>query len=378
MRISARSDGSVIKEKSKEQNTYVEGCIINHHPSHLLSQWSHCRDAHRWVLGLIYQTQGSCYRKVGAMMLFNDAGRQFGLLSGGCLEAELHRQAARVMHTQQSCTRCYDANDEGDITFQLGIGCGGTVHILLHPISAANNYLELHTLEAHLNKGQSVHYQVTIPDKAGHQAHAKVSVQTGDSLAVRPVLKTGQPHTWLLTPIIPPTQLLVVGGGIDARPLVAMAAQLGWRVTLCDPRPANARREHFPGASRITRSKPVALLDDANCKQWDAAVVMAHQLRMDADAVLSLKEASSLKYWALLGPQARKQRVLALAGLSEMDLPLPLAGPAGLALGGELPESIALSILSECHAVLHGADARSLSHQTSPGSDVRQLSMAAR
>ena len=77
------------------------------------------------------------------MMLFNDLGQQFGLLSGGCLEADIQRHAARVMHSKRSLTVSYDGSDEDDITFQLGIGCGGTVHILLQPILPELHYLHL-------------------------------------------------------------------------------------------------------------------------------------------------------------------------------------------------------------------------------------------
>ena len=72
-------------------------------------------------------------------------------------------------------------------------------------------------------------------------------------------------------------------------------------------------------------------------------------------------QGSAIEYLALLGPVARKQQVLALAQLDERNLAVPIAGPAGLNLGAELPEGIALSILAECHAVLQGTTGQSLS-----------------
>jgi xanthine dehydrogenase accessory factor len=53
--------------------------------------------------------------------------------------------------------------------------------------------------------------------------------------------------------------------------------------------------------------------------------------------------------------------VLDIAKLSRNDLTKPLANPVGLRLGGELPESIALSMLSEVHAALEKADGLSIS-----------------
>ncbi|MFC6672816.1 XdhC family protein [Marinobacterium aestuariivivens] len=108
----------------------------------LLLQWYPQRDALEWVLGTVYRTEGPSYRKAGAMMLFNSLGQAFGMLSGGCLESDIQRHARRVMQSGQALTLCYDGSDEDDLSFQLGIGCGGTVHILLQPIRADNDYLQ--------------------------------------------------------------------------------------------------------------------------------------------------------------------------------------------------------------------------------------------
>ena len=56
----------------------------------------------------------------------------------------------------------------------------------------------------------------------------------------------------------------------------------------------------------------------------------------------------------MLGPSHRFARVLEAAELERTCLTTPVSSPAGLDIGGELPESIALSIVSECHAVLQG------------------------
>jgi xanthine/CO dehydrogenase XdhC/CoxF family maturation factor len=53
--------------------------------------------------------------------------------------------------------------------------------------------------------------------------------------------------------------------------------------------------------------------------------------------------------------------VLDAAKLTSNDLIKPLANPVGLRLGGELPESIALSMLAEAHAALEKADGLSIS-----------------
>ncbi|MCT7654537.1 XdhC family protein [Oceanimonas sp. NS1] len=87
---------------------------------------------------------------------------------------------------------------------------------------------------------------------------------------------------------------------------------------------------------------------------------MAHNISLDGAALRALYQ-TPLRYLAMLGPSHRRDQVLEWAGLSINDINMPLAGPAGLAIGAALPESIALAILAECHAVLAGGSTRSLS-----------------
>ena len=157
---------------------------------------------------------------------------------------------------------------------------------------------------------------------------------------------------WLVTTVSPEPHLLVVGGGIDARPLVSIAKELGWRVTLTDPRPANARIEYFPKADVILREMGTGLSQYIKAQKVDAAVLMSHSVNLDAEGLNSFQH-TSLKHIALLGPKHRYYQVLERAGLAEQDLTCLVSGPAGLDIGGQLPESIALSILAEAHGVLH-------------------------
>lgn len=335
-----------------------------------LAYWYPRRDQHQWVLGCVYKVDGPSYRKPGAMMFFNDLGEQLGLLSGGCLESDIQKHASKVMLTQQAVTLCYDGTDEDDMSVLLGIGCGGTVYIFLQPLTAANNYLNLTTVAEDLNKRKAsiLMQKIVVNNDAPETQH--LAQDSEEYLDILAQIKTHKRYSgslieldnqnWLATHIKPPTQLLIVGGGVDARPLVDIAITLGWEVSICDPRPANARREHFMSASHILRCSPQALQNEPLFKHFDAAVVMTHNLQLDADALAALQK-SSVNYLALLGPAARKQQVLELAGLQPKDLSIPIAGPAGLNLGGELPEDIALSILSECLAKLNQAEAHSIS-----------------
>jgi len=317
---------------------------MNNHIQHILAAWLPEKDNSDWVAGFVYQTQGPCYRKTGALMLFSGDGQQLGLLSGGCLEADLMRRARMVMQTQSIQTQRYDASDDNDLSFQLGIGCGGIVDIVLLPVTKQNNYLGLVELIESLQARTTLRYQLNFEPPL---AITSAKVEPAETK-----FKNHCSDQQLAIYCEPLTHLLIVGGGIDARPLAQLAVDLGWLVSLCDPRPANARAEHFQSSTKVTRD-----IDSLStyCQQEsiNAAVVMSHSISMDAAALAQL-QLVSLNYLALLGPTHRKQQVLEAAELHDGDFSCDLFGPAGFDIGGELPESIALSILAQCHAELEG------------------------
>lgn len=126
---------------------------------------------------------------------------------------------------------------------------------------------------------------------------------------------------------------------------------LGWQISLIDPRTGNARKTDLLGAKNII-SGPLKGLD---CVKWlnniHVAILMNYNVSLDAQA-LTLVQNSSCKWVGLLGPVHRTDRVLSEANLTRSQLCNSLSNRMGLRLGGELPESIALSVVAEIHAYL--------------------------
>ena len=114
-------------------------------------------------------------------------------------------------------------------------------------------------------------------------------------------------QTWLITEIKLDPHLLVVGGGQDARPVVSIAHELGWYVSLYDTRPANARREYFMTADKILRTSTEELSNYVRSHCVDAAVLMSHNIQIDAEALKAL-QSLPIKYLALLGHISRKKK----------------------------------------------------------------------
>jgi xanthine/CO dehydrogenase XdhC/CoxF family maturation factor len=101
-----------------------------------------------------------------------------------------------------------------------------------------------------------------------------------------------------------------------------------------------------------------ALSDILDVSQWDAAVIMSHHLESDVRYIRWLADAKGPRYVGLLGPTARRNRVVHALGSEAAGIESRLRGPVGLDIGAVTPESIALAIVSEIHAWLAGREAR--------------------
>jgi xanthine dehydrogenase accessory factor len=330
--------------------------MLNHF-HHLLTSWLPLQNSANWVLGAVIHTRGSVYRKTGALMLLSDAGHQLGLLSGGCLESDLLLQARKVVALGKSRRVLYDATDEGNVAWHLGIGCGGAAEILLHPCNEQNHYLNLIEVLNCLQIHQACEFSLDVDS-----AEASFIASIRDfSLRQTGNLHTKDGKQFLTTLINPLPHLLVLGNGVDMIPLCQLALSLGWRVTLSDARLTPQKRENFH-ANINTFSKSAADLPTEYLQQVDAVVIAHHNMQLDAAAIVNLQQRELMNpYIGLLGPAKRKAEILSMAGLTEANLRYPIAGPMGLALGGDLPESIALSVLAECHARLFASSALPLS-----------------
>lgn len=305
----------------------------------LLNTWHQDKDNLRWMLATVVETAGSSYRKKGAMMLFNDMGQYFGLVSGGCLEADIMRQARKNWDTNQASVLTYDMREEDDIGWQLGIGCGGMVKLLLQPISKDNDYLELDKLRNTLEQRQSCYYLQSLDSTGKNQV---VSVEP------KVVSDSQKLHHFH-----PKPQIVIFGGGVDAIPVIEIGHTLGWQQILIDKRVGYARPSVFNKADTIYSSPTESIDIQPLLRSAEAIVIMTHNVSYDAE-VLKWAQASNAGFIGLLGPKHRTEKVLKAAQLSYDNLRKPLANPIGLDLGGELPEAIALSITSQIQGVLEG------------------------
>jgi len=86
----------------------------------------------RGALAIIVSRRGSTPRKDPAKMLVYEDGRQVGTVGGGCVEAEIVREALAAMRTEKSALLKFDLTE--DDAEETGMICGGTMEVYVEPV----------------------------------------------------------------------------------------------------------------------------------------------------------------------------------------------------------------------------------------------------
>jgi xanthine/CO dehydrogenase XdhC/CoxF family maturation factor len=323
------------------------------------------------VLATVVATAGSTYRKPGARMLIMSDGSYFGLLSGGCLEADLAIHARQVLDSGTPRAVEYDMRGPDDILFGIGAGCEGAMRVMLEPAgpgSPAATALAIAGGSSRAGVSTSLVVIHESPDPVlgtydpaalppafspALSSAAERALADGESRSVDTEI-AGRRTRAFVQFLAPPPHLLICGAGPDAQPVAAAALALGWRVTVVDHRPAYALAERFPGAA-VRRVDARSLRSSVALAECHAVVVMSHHLPSDVAYLRELAEAGVPEYVGLLGPSARRRRIAEELGATSDKLHSRLRGPVGLEIGAVTPEGIALAIVSQVHAWLAGS-----------------------
>jgi xanthine dehydrogenase accessory factor len=346
----------------------------------LLPLYERERAAGRAVaLAVLAFTAGSTYSKAGALMLIAANGDYAGLLSGGCLEGDLREHARSVIATGACCPVRYDMRGPEDELWGLGMGCEGAMQILLLRVGPDNDWQPVAELARALATHTATAIGVVVESRSAEAPLGTLVLPGRTASATAPALDTpavagalirvassaraecieGQSSSWKLfvLPLALPPQILILGAGPDAAPVVEFAGMLNWRVTVVDHRSAYAVAAHFPTAEQVLLARPEELGAALQLSRYCAAVVMSHQLIADL-GYLRVLAASNIPYVGLLGPAVRREKLLAELGPLAEPLRGRLHAPVGLPLGGRTPQSIALAIIAELHAFVHAPTAR--------------------
>jgi len=306
------------------------------------------------ALATLVQVEGSSYRRPGARLLLTADGTRTGSISGGCLEEDLAGHARAVLASGKSILVTYDTTAENDLVWGVGLGCHGVVHVLVENLPPAPRWTAAcaENFRHRTPTSLAVIWRAAAPSLLGTRLAGELPPgPTADMVVFRETVQ-------------PPPALLICGAGDDVRPLVRFAKELGWHITVADPRADFASSKRFPETDDIVVARPEELMARVPFDAHSLAVVMTHHYRHDLPFLRALLP-QPLAYLGLLGPKKRAEKIL-----DDLDATpaqrARLHAPVGLDLGGDTPEAVALAILSEMQATLAGRDGRPLSERTGP------------
>ena len=302
---------------------------------------------------------------------------------------------------------------EGELNF--GLGCNGRVHVLFERLSSAIPLLDLirqvrHTQQpvtiatltrsvsperkaAEMQVGTRIYLDEYLKAESLADVYLKQNMASNSNTVIDDVLLnaikklskykfhkknaeyiklTGELELqaigdrqyeteWLLQRICPQTRLLICGAGNDVIPLVTMAKLQDWHVTVIDSRPQYATRLRFSQADSVL----CVALDDSetllNLSAGAAVAVMSHSLAQDrARLAVLLEHSAQYRYLGQLGPRYRTERLIKEISATSANPHILAEGirklhyPIGYKLGGDGPEALALSIMAQMSAVIHG------------------------
>lgn len=335
----------------------------------------------RCALATIVHLEGSSYRRPGARMLISEDGSLTGAISGGCLEGDAMRKALLVINEQVPTLVTYDTMDDDDAIIGVGLGCNGIIKILIEPIDDNSENNPIHILQS-ISQSTSntliatyfslklkkqpqsgTKFMVNEQEKQGSDIEniiqnelIKAEIDTvfkqGKSSWLE-LLQKGEELTIFLELIPPTISLVVIGAGNDVMPLLEMADILGWDTTVIDGRSNYAKQERFAKTCEVIVAKPEEILQQVQITPFTFFALMTHNYNYDK-AILHLLSKNNANYIAMLGPKSKLNRMIT----EYIDENRPLTAnqidniysPAGLDIGAETSEEIALSIVAEIKA----------------------------
>lgn len=339
------------------------------------------------ALATVVKVRGSSYRSPGARMLITDDGKWVGSISGGCLEGDALRKARQVMMDNRPMTVTYDTREESNQNLGIGLGCNGVIDVLIEPVSNENtNTVEL--FETIIAQNEPVAFATCIANEfAGEKfvldnnknVLAKFSSsQLNDFVAkdLKSVFENHRSETKFfgdyevfIELIQPSINLIIFGGGFDARPVSTMAKALGWDVQVTDECVAHIAPVFFPTADKLSLCQREFIDRDFVITPYTACVLMSHNYEYDRD-VLKKVIVTETPYIGILGPRKRFDKMLEEFKHEGFELTIEqfhrIHSPIGLDIGAETPDEIALSILAEVQSKFANRSGGFLKYRSGP------------
>ncbi len=337
------------------------------------------------ALATVVKTWGSAPRREGSKMGIsadakpgdNAPPAMIGSVSGGCVEGAVIEEAFASLH--DGAPRLLKFGVADDMAWEVGLTCGGSIEVFVEPLDApwwealaALASKDKFGLTVTLLDGEHIGEKVLLdkadavlyrsPNLSDHLLGAmKAAADSGQSGIVQLGLGRAMVDRQIERP-----HLILVGGVHVSMPLQAMARQVGFRVSIVDPRAAFASEERFPTVENILHSYPDKALPQLGLDHSAYLAVLTHDPKIDDKALLTALPANIPYVGVLSSGRTHRQRVSRLkeAGMSD-ELIARIRTPIGIDIGARTPEEIAVCILAEIIAVRNGLRQGARNHNPS-------------
>lgn len=323
------------------------------------------------VLATLLRKIGSSYQAVGAKMLIEKKKTLCGTLGGGCVDESLVSQAEEVLQSRTSRIVSYDMEDEKEVVFGFGTGCGGKLEILLEPLPSKGKIDPLEFGEQCWQK-EEVGYMALFWREENRNSAPLRMAWCGDEIRTEEgkikkfyeMLKNKAKRTialplpqwekdgWVLLEAFYPRSLHIFGISPESYALVDFAQPLGWKIKLYDHRKKLLNDEKFAHVEKHFvnwSSVPKKL----HLGPYAAVVLATHNYLADRVYLPVLLQSEAF-YVGMVSSKRRAKRLLQELGI-ERKLQ-KFFSPAGLNLGGKGPVEIALSVISQIQEIWYKSE----------------------
>lgn len=330
------------------------------------------RAGHTVGMATVVATWRSAPHRAGAALVVGPDGQAVGGVSGGCVEAAAYEACRATVADGVPSRHAYTVSDHDALA--VGLPCGGSIDLYVAPVDRTS-FPDLGTLAGAVRGEQPVALATDLlTDRAPVRSLYRPGCSGSPVASVAcALLASAEPAALcdevFVSAFTPRPRLIVLGSTDFAAALARVGRFLGYRVTVCDPRPAFTTPQRFPDADEVVVDWPHRYLA-AQAPYLDARTavcVLSHDARIDVPA-LEVALRLPVGFVGALGSRrtndARAERLRG-AGVPEEAL-ARLHAPLGLDLGGATPEETALSVAAQLVSLRYGGSGVPLSTTTGP------------
>lgn len=287
----------------------------------------------RVATATVVKTERSAPRGPGAVLAVSERGDVAGSVTGGCVEPAVYDEAQAVLAGEPPRLVSYGIADEE--AFEVGLPCGGTVHIFL--ALAEPDLVERLARAIKEESPVALALEIGGPDIGAQRlvelnGHFEPAID-GDTFYL---------------PFAARPEMYVFGAVDHAAAVARIGKFMGYRVTVCDARARFATRERFPDADEVVVEWPDEFLRRAPVDERTAICVLTHDHKFDVP-LLKVALETPAGYIGAMGArrttETRNERLLA-EGVTEEQL-ARIHAPIGLRIGSQTPEEVAVAVAAE-------------------------------